>query len=33
MQPRLMSLVSYLAELCVFFAAAVVLAAGLMSMR
>jgi hypothetical protein len=33
MHARLMSVLSQLAELCLFFAAAVVLAVGLMSMR
>ena len=33
MQARFMSLISQLAELCLFFAAAAVLAVGLMSMR
>ena len=33
MQPRILSVVSQVAELCVFFAAAIVLAVGLMSMR
>lgn len=33
MRARVMSVLSQLAELCVFFAAAAVLAVGLMSMR
>jgi hypothetical protein len=33
MQARIVSVVSHVAELCLFFAAAAVLAAGLMSMR